>query len=213
METVPYHEKSDDGYFIRTFDQNNLSDEFKWHFDDENRIIIPLSGFNWQIQIDESLPEDLIIGKEYFIPVDVYHRIIKGQGDLIIKLFKLDSIKGEQPKYVRKYTHNLKFSDYLLYHLQNNISLNNNIFRYASDAWCDLIQEVKELYEKEEIELTDEELELIEDDAGKIIYIENEKFILNTPFVNDDENIKKNYFVYLCDEKNEIKKIYFNDGE
>lgn len=213
MESVPYYEKSDDGYFIRTFDVNTKSEELKWHFDDENRIIIPLSGANWQIQIDESLPMDLVIGKEYFIPVDVYHRIIKGDGDLIIKLYKLDSTKFEQPKYVRKYTDNLKISDYLSYHLQNNISLNNNVFRYASDAWCDLIQEVKELYEKDEIELSEEEMELIYDDAGKIVFIDNEKFILNTPFLNTENDIAKKYFVYICDENEKIKKIYFGDGE
>lgn len=213
MESVPYYEKSDDGHFIRTFDSKTQSEELKWHFDDENRIIIPLSGTNWQIQIDESLPVHLEIGKEYFIPVDVYHRILKGNDDLVIKLYKLNSIKSDQPKYVRKYTDNLIFSDYLSYHLQNNISLNNNIFRYASDAWCDLIQEVKELYEKDQIDLSEEEIELINDDAGKIIYIENEKFILNTPFLNTDNNMDKKYFVYICDENKKIEKIYFNDEE
>lgn len=213
MESVPYIENSKDDYFLRVFKEDTPSEELKWHFDDENRKFIPLSGNGWKIQIDESLPEELIIGKEYFIPVDVYHRIIKGNDDLKIKLYKLDSTKGDQPKYVRKYTDNPKISDYLLYHLQNNISLNENVFRYASDAWCDLIQEAKILYEEGILEFSDEELELINDDAGKIVFINGEKIILNTPFINTNKDIEKKYFVYICDDNNNIDKIYFNDGE
>lgn len=209
MESVPYYEKSDDGYFIRTFTQNTPSEELKWHFDDENRVLIPLSGTSWQLQIDESLPVELNINQEYFVPVDVYHRIIKGQGDLVIKLFKLDSIKGEQPKYVRKYTDNPKISDYLSFHLHNNIKINENIFRYASDAWCDLIQEAKELYDKKEIQLTEEELALIEDDAGKIIYLNDVKIILNTPMIERDKNSNEIYFVNIINENGKVKKIYF----
>jgi len=210
MELVPYNEKSDDGHFIRTFDVNTPSEELKWHFDDENRIIIPIQSNGWKIQIDESLPEDLVDGKEYFIPIDVYHRVIKGHSNLEIKLYKLDSIKGGQPKYVRKYTDNPNFSDYLLHHFHNGIPLHENLFRYGSDAWCDLIQEAKELYEKEMLELDIDELELIENNSGKIIYKDGQRYVLNTPFVNSDKSSKFQYFVYICDEKNEIKKIDFN---
>ena len=210
MESVPYKELKDGEFFIRTFKYNVPDEELKWHFDDENRIIVPISGTGWKIQIDECLPEELVIGNEYFIPVDVYHRIIKGNDDLEIKLYKLDSNKKEYPKHVRKYTDNLNFSDYLMYHIQNNIKLDNNVFRYGSDAWCDLIQEAKELYEKEIIELDTDELELIENNSGKIIYKDGQKYILNTPFINSDKNSKFQYFVYICDENNEIKKIDFN---
>lgn len=210
MESVPYKEEFNNNYFLRTFNQDTPDDELKWHFDDENRKIIPISGEGWKIQIDESLPEELIVGNEYFIPVDVYHRVIKGKGDLEIKLFKLDSKKGEQPKYVRKYTLNPKVSDYLLYHLQNDISLNKNVFRYGSDAWCDLIQEVKNLYEKDLIDLDDEEIELINNDSGKIVFIDNEKYVLNTPFKNTDKDSEHEFFVYICDDNKKIRKIKFN---
>lgn len=213
MESVPYQEESSHDFFIRKFKEDTPSEELKWHFDDENRKIIPISGNNWKIQLDESLPKELIVGEEYFIPVDVYHRIIKGEGDLEIKLFKLDSKKGEQPKYVRKYTHNPKLSDYLMYHLQNEIPLNENIFRYGSDAWCDLIQEAKVLYEEGILEFSDEEIEIINDDTGKIKIINGEKFILNTPFINTNKDIDKKYFVYICEDDNIIRKIYFSDGE
>lgn len=208
MESVPYIEESDDDYFIRTFSEKTPSEELKWHFDDENRKIIPISGEGWKIQIDESLPENLVMGNEYFIPVDVYHRIIKGNGDLIIKLFKLDSTKGEQPKHVRKYIDNPNVSDNLMFHIQNGITLNENIFRYGSDAWCDLIQEAKELYKNGTIELAEEEVELIDDDAGKIIFVDDKKIILNTPFVERDNDSNEFYFVNILN-NGKVEKVYF----
>lgn len=208
MESVPYVEKSNESHFIRTFGKDTPSEELKWHFDDENRKIIPVSGEGWKIQIDESLPQDLIVGSEYFIPVDVYHRVIKGNNDLVIKLYKLDSEKGEQPKHERKHTDNPIFSDNLMFHVKNEIPLNENVFRYGSDAWCDLIQEAKKLYEEGKIELTDEEIELIEDDAGKIVFVDGEKFILNTPFIERDKDLNETYFVNIYN-NGKIQKMYF----
>lgn len=211
MESIPYKEYKDGEFFIRSFECNIPDEELKWHFDDENRIIIPTKGTGWKIQLDENLPEDLIIGNEYFIPVDVYHRIIKGSEDLEIKLWKLDNAKNDYPKHVRKYTNNSNISDHLNYHLNNNIKLNDNIFRYGSDAWCDLIQEAKQLFESGILELDENELNLIETDSGKIIFKDGEKYILNTPFINYEKDFDFQYFVYICNENQEIKKIYFNE--
>lgn len=210
MESIPYQEEFNDIFYLRTFNQDTPDQELKWHFDDENRKIIPTKGDNWKIQIDESLPEELIIGKEYFIPVDVYHRIIKGNGDLEIKLYKLDSIKGEYPKHTRAHSEDKRFSDNFLYHINNNIKLYQNTFRYGSDAWCDMIQEAKELYEKDLIELDEEEIELVNNDSGKIVFIDNQKYILNTPFKNTDNNSEHEFFVYICDDDKTIRKINFN---
>jgi hypothetical protein len=44
-----------------------------------------LSGSEWKIQLEDNLPLDLEIGKEYFIPKETYHRVIKGKGDLIVR--------------------------------------------------------------------------------------------------------------------------------
>ena len=210
MESIPYKEDFNDNFYLRTFNQDTPDQELKWHFDDENRKIIPTKGDSWKIQIDESLPEELKIGKEYFIPVDVYHRVIKGNGDLEIKLYKLDSTKGEYPKHTRTYSEDKRFSDNFLYHINNNIKLYQNIFRYGSDAWCDMVQEAKELYEKDLIELDEEEIELINNDSGKIVFIDNEKYVLNTPFKNTDEDSEHEFFVYICDDNKKIRKIKFN---
>lgn len=74
--------------FIREFKQDTDSGDFMWHRDHENRIIESIGETDWMIQIDNELPK-LIEGK-VFIPMGVFHRVIKGTGDLKIKLIKLD---------------------------------------------------------------------------------------------------------------------------
>lgn len=71
---------------IRTFSENVDPNELKWHTDKEDRIVIPENNTNWMLQMDNDLPQPLIKGKEYYIPKDVYHRVIKGEGDLNVKV-------------------------------------------------------------------------------------------------------------------------------
>ena len=80
-------EKIGNNIFIRTFKQETDSGEFMWHRDREDRIIESIEETNWGIQIDNQLPIKLS-GKLY-IPKGVYHRLIKGDGDLKIRLQKL----------------------------------------------------------------------------------------------------------------------------
>lgn len=85
---LPYKEtKISDNTFIRVFSQDTDSGEFMWHRDREDRIIESIEPTDWKIQIDNELPK-LIEGK-VFIPMGVYHRLIKGTGDLKINLIKL----------------------------------------------------------------------------------------------------------------------------
>jgi hypothetical protein len=85
---LPFKEnKISDNTFIRVFSQNTDSGEFMWHRDYEDRIIESIEDTDWKIQIDNELPK-LIEGK-VFIPMGAYHRLIKGTGDLKIKLDKL----------------------------------------------------------------------------------------------------------------------------
>lgn len=79
-------EKISENTFIREFKQETDSGEFMWHRDRENRMIESLNETDWMIQIDNELPKN--IESEVFIPMGVYHRLIKGTGDLKIKLIK-----------------------------------------------------------------------------------------------------------------------------
>jgi len=57
------------------------------HRDREDRIIEPIEETNWGFQLDNELPKR--IQGQIFIPKGVWHRAIKGSGDLKIKLKKL----------------------------------------------------------------------------------------------------------------------------
>ena len=76
-------------YTIRRFDKNVDSQELYWHRDDEDRTVEILEcGEGWQFQTDNKLPILLEEGRSIFILRHEWHRVIKGSGDLIIKIYK-----------------------------------------------------------------------------------------------------------------------------
>lgn len=79
-------EQISENTFIREFKQETDSGEFMWHRDREDRVIESINKTDWMIQIDNQLPKK--IEGEIEIPMGVYHRLIKGTGDLKIKLIK-----------------------------------------------------------------------------------------------------------------------------
>jgi len=86
--TLPFQEtKLGNNVFIREFSNDTDSGEFMWHRDREDRIIESIGETDWLIQIDNELPKE--INDKVFIPMGVYHRLIKGSGNLEIKLKKL----------------------------------------------------------------------------------------------------------------------------
>ena len=86
--TLPFKEEQvSENTFIRTFYQDVDSGDLYWHRDFEDRIIESIEETDWKFQLDDKLP--INIEGEIFIPKGVYHRIIKGTGDLKIKLKKL----------------------------------------------------------------------------------------------------------------------------
>ncbi len=88
--SLPFQEtKLSDNTFIREFKQDTDSGEFMWHRDREDRIIESISQTDWFIQLDDELPKKIV--GEIFIPMGVYHRLIKGTGDLKIRLQKIQN--------------------------------------------------------------------------------------------------------------------------
>lgn len=82
----PYSETKEKNYVIRTFSQNLDEDELKWHRDRENRLVIPMHETDWLFQRENHLPEP-IVGK-ILIKEGEWHRVLKGTGDLTVKVFK-----------------------------------------------------------------------------------------------------------------------------
>ena len=78
----PYTDNDD----IRTFSESVDEMELIWHRDREDRKITILEGDNWQLQMDNELPVSLDVGKTYFIPKLIYHRVLKGTTDLKIRI-------------------------------------------------------------------------------------------------------------------------------
>jgi len=71
---------------IRVFNSDVDSGELHWHRDRETRLIEVIEGDGWKLQLDDKLPVKMNVGGEYLIPEGVYHRTIKGNGDLKIKI-------------------------------------------------------------------------------------------------------------------------------
>ena len=81
----PYSEIKEEGYLIREFSQDTPSLEFVWHRDKENRIVQSLHPTDWKFQIDNDIPRTLT-ENQLFIPKETYHRLIKGTGNLKVKI-------------------------------------------------------------------------------------------------------------------------------
>lgn len=83
----PFEEHMENGYYIRTFHENVDDEELVWHRDREDRIVKSLGDTDWMIQMDNELPRPLT--EMVYIPKNTYHRVIKGTGDLKVRINKL----------------------------------------------------------------------------------------------------------------------------
>ena len=75
-----------DKYIIREFNENIDPIELKWHRDLNSRTVTVLEGNGWYFQKDNELPVELKEGVRIFIPVLEWHRVIKGNTTLKIKI-------------------------------------------------------------------------------------------------------------------------------
>jgi hypothetical protein len=81
-----YTDLNMESYVIRTFDDSIDPTELKWHRDDEDRAVISVSSTDWKIQLENSLPQSL--DSVVFIERGQWHRLIKGTGELRVKIVK-----------------------------------------------------------------------------------------------------------------------------
>ena len=129
-------------------------------------------------------------------------------------------------------TEEVDITDNLKYHINNQIPLFENVFRSHSDAFFDLINEVRFLYENGMIELSEKDVEIVESDLGKKVQLPNGKEIyLDIPVIEENLNEAeyqgrkvevgkpmrnsgggKKYVVYVRNPSTgKIKKISFGD--
>lgn len=83
----PYTEEKSGEFIIRRFSQDIDPIELMWHRDLRNRQIKLVSGVGWKIQLENKLPQDL---DGVTIPKLSWHRVLKGEGDLVISIKEWD---------------------------------------------------------------------------------------------------------------------------
>lgn len=131
---------------------------------------------------------------------------------------------------------NVDISDELKYHIQEGLSLTNNIYRVYSQGYFNLVNEVRDLWEKGLIELNEEDQMMVESDLGKKVKIGKEIVYLDAPFIYETEteedilqeakhrgkNVKlnkpfrtpggpKKFAVYVKSKGGNVKKVTFGD--
>ena len=77
---------------IRIFEDTVNESELIWHRDEEDRIIESVEDTDWQIQLDNELPKSL--NREVYIKKEEWHRLIKGNGSLTLKINKIKNGKS-----------------------------------------------------------------------------------------------------------------------
>lgn len=126
-----------------------------------------------------------------------------------------------------------EISESLKYHIENGLSLTNNIFRVYSQGYFDLVNEVRELWKKNKISLNEEDTLMVESDLGKRVKIGEEIIYLDAPFMLEEDeiieeakhrgkNVKlnkpfrtpggpKKFAVYVKSKGGNVKKVTFGD--
>jgi hypothetical protein len=83
---TPYTQTVKNGYIEREFDTSVSIDELVWHRDKLDRVVEVIIGGGWKFQMDNELPKVLKAGDMLTIPKETFHRVIKGDGKLKIKI-------------------------------------------------------------------------------------------------------------------------------
>ena len=131
---------------------------------------------------------------------------------------------------------NVEVSEALQYHIDNRLSLTDNVFRVYSESYFDLVNEVRKLYNEGVIDLNEEDRLMVESDLGKRVKIGNEIVYLDAPYIYETQteedilaeakhrgkNVKlgkpfrtpggpKKFAVYVKSGNGGVKKVTFGD--
>ena len=114
-------------------------------------------------------------------------------------------------------------SEELQYHMDNKISLDENLFRYGSPKYFNVINEARKLYNEGYGNWSEEDIELLESERGKFFMYEGERLPLDFPMINEAEyqgkkvelnkpksGGSKKWYVYVRNPKTgKIKKVSY----
>ena len=82
----PFEQEIIENKIRRTFYPNVDSQELKWHQDLKDRKVTIIEDGGWSFQMEDNLPHKLLVAEQIFIPKFVWHRVIKGSGNLIVDI-------------------------------------------------------------------------------------------------------------------------------
>ena len=92
MYKLPFTEINNGKFRERIFTQDTPSVELVWHRDRKNRYVMVSPEYyptDWKFQLDNQPPINFPANK-LFIPKETYHRLIKGTGDLKVRIWEND---------------------------------------------------------------------------------------------------------------------------
>ncbi len=95
-------------------------------------------------------------------------------------------------------------SEELEYHINENLTLTNNVFMIYSKKYFDLINEVRDLWMRDLIHLNEEDEQMVMSDTGKVALFEGEMVYLDAPVLEDDD------FDYMNEAEHRGKKVNLN---
>jgi len=127
----------------------------------------------------------------------------------------------------------VKISPELQYHIDNGFTLTNNIYRVYSEGYFNLVNEVRNLYNNDNVILNEEDTLMVSSDLGQIVEIDGVEIYLDAPYEIFDSNIidevkhqgknvnlgkpfrtsggPKKFAVYVRKPGGGIKKVTFGD--
>jgi hypothetical protein len=124
-----------------------------------------------------------------------------------------------------------KISEELQYHIENGFTLSNNVFKVYSEKYFDLINEVRDLWMHNLIQLNEEDEEIVLSDIGRIGLYEGKMVYLDAPIEDDVEDLNeakykgrtvtlnkpmqgdvKKFKVFVKNEKGNVIKVNFGFG-
>lgn len=91
----PFKQKDKNGLLIREFSERIDAGELVWHRDHNDRVIGVVEGSGWSLQMDNELPILLEVGRQYYIPKNTYHRVIKGSTKLVLEINENEALLYE----------------------------------------------------------------------------------------------------------------------
>ena len=130
----------------------------------------------------------------------------------------------------------VEVSEELQYHIDNGMTLTNNVFRMYSEKYFNLVNEVRELWNEGKIDLNEEDTLMAESDLGKKVKIGKNYVYLDAPYIYETESEEdilaeakhrgknvnigkpfrtpsgpKKFAVYVKSKSGGVKKVTFGD--